>query len=617
MEEEKPQENNSLFRHEISYRETNYKPIGHQPSEKMCLSCVEYYKELYEKGLTKRLFIPHCSRHVMEASNMLNKEDFGTEEEYIEALTILDPVTWAFEEFGWEAYWYQEWFLSCTASLKIARMGRQSGKTASMIIATLHHLYTNAYSKAILVAPRENQISMFFDAVTELIEKSKNLRDSITRSTKNPARIEFKNGGTLKGFTLNPNQGESAAVTIRGQPADLIIVDEMDFMADKDLNVLFAIKASRPSVKIIAASTPSGARANFYKTCTSKDIGWKEFWFISQESPRFTQETEEFFRGTLPEEGYVKEVYADFSELSEGVFKKRCIESSLRDYNLEEEHAIGLGIYILGVDWNKSHGTHMCILQNTGEGLKLVRKIIIPEEEYLQTVSVEKIIELNAVWGFKYIFVDAGYGAVQVESLKLHGQRNPRSKMNKILRPIAMNRMIDIKDVTGTESRKPTKPLLVQATAKLLEDGLLILPMSEDIDTSSHIVPLVKQMRNYKVESYSIYGQPVYSKENEHTLVAYMLAVGGFYMEEGDVFKQPMRDNRVVGIEMSGPVTEMPKPSDFITEKQYRENKSRSDINRGAGIIKGKHTITKTWGNDKENREKGRGSPTDFRRKTF
>lgn len=701
------------FIHEVDYRARDYTPLGPQPSSSMCTRCVDYYKELYEKGLTDKPFIPNCKKHIMESIGILRKEDFQTEEEWMSTISVIDPITWAFEEFEWRPRWYQEWYLSCTSALKILRQGRRclgegtiiptkgrlkrvedvcpgdivydeygketevvevynngydhvteiivdgtivaratskhkflvlsvngytlecavadlipgdklltyskkskklvpvdftlkhckivchtydikvntttslyqlskgvithnSGKTNSMIIETLHFLFTTKNAKIIMVAPRETQVAAFFDEISRMIGVGKSVRDSIARYTKNPARLEFKNGSTILGFTLNPNQGEGASVTIRGQDAHLIVVDEMDFIADKDLDVLFAIKASHPECKIIAASTPSGSRGRFYQTCISKNIGWKEFWMIGQESPMFTEETDRFFKSTFSEIDYVKEVYADFGELGEGVFKKKAIEDSLQDYVLDDIMIEPNTTYILGVDWNKSNGTHMCILQHINNQLKLVRKLIIPEEEFLQSKSVDYIIELHSMWHFKYIFVDAGYGAVQVEQIKLYGSKHPRTKLDKILHPVSMNRQITVKDASGGENKKPAKAFLVQSTAKLLEDGNLVLPLSEDVESGSvKLMPLVQQLRNYKVESYSIYGQPVYSKTNEHTLIAYILAVGGYFLHEADLFKGPVRDARFVGIEVTGPQEPAVGNSitTILTQKQHEETK--------------------------------------------
>jgi hypothetical protein len=62
------------------------------------------------------------------------------------------------------------------------------------------------------------------------------------------------------------------------------------------------------------------------------------------------------------------------------------------------------------------------------------------------------------------------------------------------------------------------KEYIVQITKRMLENGKLILPKSQDTKTK-----LVGQMRNYVVEKVMENGQLKFSKGNVHTLEAMML----------------------------------------------------------------------------------------------
>lgn len=200
--------------------------------------------------------------------------------------------------------------------------------------------------------------------------------------------------------------------------------------------------------------------------------------------------------------------------------------------------------YIFGVDWNKSAGTHIVIVKWDGK-LTLVKKVVVSESEFIQTSSVSAIIQLNQEWRPKWIFVDRGYGSTQVELLKKHGMEFPASGLVYKLVDIAMNQHVTIKDpLTHKDIHKPAKPYLVQQTAKYLEDGFLIIPRSEDTNTVSkdYSMGLVQQMREFIVESYSVYNLPRYSQGNDHTLTAYILAVGGFVLKEGPLKELPIDD---------------------------------------------------------------------------
>jgi hypothetical protein len=293
----------------------------------------------------------------------------------------------------------------------------------------------------------------------------------------------------------------------------------------------------------MVSSTPKGWRKTFYRTCVNKNLGYKEFWWISAEKPDWSTETEAALREEFTEAAYTHEFNADFGELEEGVFKKKHIDKSLFKYETDSVGPSNDRKYILGVDWNKSAGNHMVIVEADGRHLKFIKKIITPESEFMQTTSVQNVIDLHAMWKFKYIFVDAGYGHVSCELLKKYGVENPGTRLAEIVHPIAMNQSIKIKSpVNGEEITKFSKQYIVDQTVKLLEDGCLVLPVSEDYGSrgeSKHDVGLIEQMRNYRVENYSVYNLPRYSQGADHTLTAYMLACGFWVFKEGPLRTLP------------------------------------------------------------------------------
>lgn len=540
-----------MYKPELDYASRKFQPFK-TPTWDMCGQCQSYYQGLYDKGLTQNPFPPSCEKHVLEKIKYLDPKDFDTTEEYEHAAYLLDPILWAKLEFGWDPRWYQEHMLSCTSKKKLYRCGRRLGKTEGLVVETLYEMTTRAGIDALMIAPYERQVTRFFDEVEKFLKKSVNLASSIHRYIKAPSRLELNNGSKILGFS-SAATGSSRSDKVRGQDASLIIIDEIDYLLDEDIDAIMAILASKPDCKVIAASTPAGWRRRFHQYCVNKDLGFKEFWFISAESPVWNDELETFFSnssGGRESATYIHEYLADFAEATEGVFKASHINGALEVYDMDilgpEEGAH----YILGVDWNKSAGTHMCIVSWHKGLLTLVKKIIIPEQEYTQTAAVDKIIALHKQWNFKHIYVDAGYGATQIELLRKHSMSDRSSGFDRILHGIAMNQHVELIDpLTGEKITKPAKPFIVQQTAKLLEDGRLVLPASEDTSLSGDhaVFGLVQQMRNYIVEGYSVLGLPRYSQGQDHTLTAYMLACGGFVISYGD-FKNVPYSRRVAGI---------------------------------------------------------------------
>jgi len=560
----------STYKPENNYLETNYTPVkGFQKD--LCTRCEEYYDGLFQAGITKNKFPPNCTKSAGNASLELDPADFDTLEEFQEAAVLLDPIAWAKMELDWEPRFYQEDMIYCTSQYKLNRLGRRSGKTEAMVVETLHHAVTNKNHSILIIAPYERQVTRFFDEMNKFIHLSVGLQGSLARYTKTPSLMQFNNGTKILGFSAGATSG-SGSDKIRGQDAHLIIIDEIDTLEDKDIDAVLAILASHKDCRLIASTTPRGWRRRFYTYVTDKDLGFKEFWFISAESPEWSQSTEDFFRGTTDPVTFTQEYLADFAELQEGVFKARCIDASIQDYETEGWHAKPNADYILGIDWNKSAGTHMVILEWFGNKLTLAKKIVVPETEYLQTESVDMIINLNKVWKFKYIFVDAGYGSVQVELLKKHALVEPSSLLDQKLYAISMNQHLKVTDpVTGEEVKRSAKHYLVEQTKKLLEDGFLVFPKAEDttMNAGSQNMGLIQQMRNFRVEGTSVYGLPRYSQGDEHTLTAYYLAVGGFYWKEGDLKGAPYV-RHIASVEVSDEINQEVHPSVIEREADQR-----------------------------------------------
>lgn len=531
---------------ERDYFSRSYEPIG-APFGDLCGHCKQYYKMLYEKGFSKTPFPPNCEGHILSTINKLSVEDFCDEEEYNDAVITLDPISWAQLKLGWNPRWYQEEVLSCTSQFRILRAGRRSGKSESMMVNALHHADTNSNHNIIVLAPYEGQVANLFDILHKLIDKApnKDLASSIVRDTKNPFRLEFSNGSKILGFSSG-SKTAARSDKIRGFDAHVIIVDEMDYIDDEDLDAVTAILASHKECQYWVASTPSGEHNKFFAYSVDKNHAFKEFWVIAHESPEYTEQTDAWFKNDYSLDKYQHEILADFGEQSQGVFLNSLVDRAIQDYKLKDTVSQAGGNYALGVDWNKTDGTHMVIIQDMGDHMfKLVKKIIIPKSEFTQVEAVDKIIELYHTWGLKGVYVDAGYGTMQIEALKKWSINNG-SFLHKRLTPFTMNQKIEVRDPgSGRIIKKDTKPFLVNIVAKQLEEGLLILPKEEDTVSISKDAQqgLVQQMRNFKIEGYSVHGLPKYSQGQDHTLTAYMVAIAGYILDYGDARKVQYTSN--------------------------------------------------------------------------
>lgn len=566
---------------EIDYKSRGYKSLDAAPYD-MCAHCEKYYEFLHKKGVTSNPFPPSCEKHVSNRLMYLNEDNFNSKEEFENAQVSLDPVTWAKINLGWEARWFQEFALSCTSKKKLYRWGRQIGKSMSMIVENLYEISTRSAITSLVIAPYERQVTKFFDETEKFILSSPFLNSSISRYIKSPSRLELLNGSKMLGFSSSPSSA-AGSEKIRGQTPDIIVFDEMDYLDDTDIDAIMAMLVSRPNCKILAASTPGGWVKKFFTYATNKNLGFKEFWFISAESPDYTDQTETFFAeqsGGKDSSEYVHEFLADWGEAEGGVFRSSDITACSESYDMNAIERHPEATYVLGVDWNKNAGVHMVIMEWMDGVLRMVRKYITPEQEYTQMKAVEDIIALNQKWNFKHIFVDRGYGELQVELLRKYATIDRSSRFDTKLHPVHMNQSIEIIDpITGQSVKRPAKPFIVQQTARLLQERAIKIPTSEDtaVTAKKQVQGLIQQMRNFVIEGYSVHGLPRYSQGQDHTLTAFMLACAGFYWKEGDLKSLPYA-TRIGGV----PIVNNP----LATVESNVHPDVKSELDKGHHLVK-------------------------------
>ncbi len=430
---------------------------------------------------------------------------------------------------------------NCSAQFKVARAGRRIGKTATIALYGLWFSLTHASKTVLVVAPFQAQVAKIFQEIDKFISMNSDLGKSVERRVNSPPikRI-FANGSMIIGFATGKNSGTNSD-QIRGQDANLILMDELDFQNDYEIETIMAIMFTDPECGIWASSTPKGWRRKFYQLCTDKEMGFKEFHYISKESVRHTMKAEKLARAITSENGYMHEYYAEFGEEASGVYRSDLVDQALQNYQLSKQRPKKSGNRVMGVDWNAHAGTHIVIVEWTGTHYKLVHKTIVPKSEFTQLTGVERIIQLDALWHCDHIYVDEGFGSTQIEHLKRTGKQFPKTGLTHKVKGIQMGRTVTIREpVYGGEIKKSTKQFMVELSAHQLEEGRIILPDEEDTQTviepnaaDQPNVGLVQQIRSFTVVRMSSSGAPIYSQEVDHTLVAWQLAILGFMMEYG------------------------------------------------------------------------------------
>ncbi|HRV02233.1 MAG TPA: terminase family protein [Mesotoga sp.] len=484
----------------------------------MCANCV--FRHVSEKGLD---FDVRC-RPIPKGGI---RELYGIDEGDDVAMMLFDPVYFAFD-LGFELRRFQREILTCTSKRKTLRISRQCGKTIAMGISALHYAFTNERKRVLIATPQDNQVKNIFDKMNSMIQSSELLRASITSKSSikgrfyssDPYEISFSNGSVISGFTTGFSSGKG----IRGQSADFIVIDEMDYMGVPDVEAVIAILSGNPDADLIASSTPSGDHSFFYMWCNSPQF--KELHAQYQSMEHYSERQDAEFKAMYTKEGYEREILALFTAQENGVFPNHFIDRAVKDYSYNVDN-LPQGIYTLGVDWNESFaGVHLALVRYDTELNRFVTYTdIVEPSRFTQPEAVRRIIELHKKYHFQKIVVDKGFGQMQVQSLYSIADSNPSLITEDQIVPVGFSDTIELlHPINGQKFEQMMKVFIVQTTSRYFERNLITLSSSDDIGNR-----LVKQLRSYKVEGTTDRG-PRYSKGYVHTLEAFILALYGMYL---------------------------------------------------------------------------------------
>ena len=446
-----------------------------------------------------------------------------------------DPVVWAKQFLGAELRVYQILILRDPGLRKVLRAGRRLGKTFSLAIMLLHYSYTHKDGRSLVIAPMKTQVELIYQEILRIASKNEVVTNSISRKVTSPQfMIQFSNGSTIRFFTSGMKSGGKSDVA-RGQEAHLIVLDEMDYMHADDLDALYAMlqktAEDQPDKVMIGASTPTGRRERFWEWCRSPRF--TEFWFPSYCNPYFSKEQEEEFREQYSPSGYRHEIEADWGEDSEGVYPRKFVDRAFvaPPWDYIPEITSARSFHTIGVDWDKyGAGTNIVVVETCAENYedhrfrgksRICYREEIPRSEYTLTKAVDRIIELNRAFNPKHIYVDRGYGEVQVELLKKYGVENPHSGLRDKVKGIGFGESIDVRDpYTKLMIKKEMKPFMVDNLRQFLEKERILIPESDE--------ELYMQLISYVVIRTTQTGRPVFEAAGsamDHAHDALMLAL--------------------------------------------------------------------------------------------
>lgn len=292
-----------------------------------------------------------------------------------------------------------------------------------------------------------------------------------------------------------------------------------------------------------------------------------------------------------------------FGEQSEGVYQASFVNAAQLDYEYKFMVREPDWTYCIGVDWNDVKvGTTIVVVgwNPKDEMFYIVDRKTVSREGWTLTEACQQIVNLNKVWRPAWIYVDRGYGAMQIEQLHKfgldaradpkRGPAHPDAAIASIAVAYDFASKIDIKDpFTGQPASKSAKPFLVENSMRRFEQGRIRYPSSDK--------QLTSELLGYIIERVTPSGIPVYKQGNErvgdHTLDALNLALIAFTLQISD-FCKPKYETRITFTGKLGDPTERQlkeivpglilKPEKGPTTYWDQIKAHRPDSNRGVEL---------------------------------
>jgi hypothetical protein len=451
---------------------------------------------------------------------------------------------------------YQVPVLACTAERKVDRMGRGLGKTLLGVIEELHKITTKKNYDVLILAPAKAQAQKWFDDILWQCENDPALSECIKNKKQQPFyKIEFHNASTLSIFTAGSSSGRDADV-IRSQSPRRVRLEEQDLLNEGDYKAVMPLLRRYKKTEFHGASTPTGARSQYWKMCTQFS-DYREFYAPIMLDPNWSEEMEEACRREArTDDVYRHEFLAEFGDLAQGVFKSYHVDKARSNYRYKQCKILPSMKYYMGVDWNgQGTGTRIRVIQYdpTTKMRKMVDAMSVEGPQTTTQDSLDRIKDTNRYWHCEGIYIDKGFGFVQAEMLQLIGKKSDNADDKHLMEvkvidfgaEIKTNKLVpnrgNSKYIDQDEEKRRTKPFMVEGAVMCIENGLFEFSDTDDL--------LDAQFRAYRVKTWSQHGfANTYDcgKEGDHDLDATMLALLGIELKYG-ITAQP-RERRLAQI---------------------------------------------------------------------
>jgi hypothetical protein len=207
-------------------------------------------------------------------------------------------------------------------------------------------------------------------------------------------------------------------------------------------------------------------------------------------------------------------------------------------------------------------------------------KQVVSREGWTQLSACHKIAEANRLWKPVSIYVDAGFGATQLEVLRkfgfdalsdpTRGPTHPDSALARNVKSYNFSSKVETRDLfTKQPMQKAAKPFLVESTVRRFEAGDIKVPETDE--------SLEAQLLGYIIDRITPTGNPVYkasASAGDHALDAMMLSIIAFVLEVTPIgkprFSHKMAFSGRIG-EMTDAIEQIAGPGDVVVKNTNKE----------------------------------------------
>jgi hypothetical protein len=238
---------------------------------------------------------------------------------------------------------FQTQFLRDQNKRIVVCSGRQIGKTTMAAAKAIHYATMNPNTTTLIISKALRQSMWMFDKIRDMLYANTALRLLIKiRHGTTRTKIEFKQPINSKIIALPPgNEGE----TIRGLTANLLIVDEANFIKPQIITSVLMPMITATDGTLIMISTPEYAEHPFMQAFThASEWGYTRYRFPSSIAPIPTPEARQKFlqeqQQQIPEEEYQREYLAILPDETNQLIATKHIHNCTQDYPLITEQDI-------------------------------------------------------------------------------------------------------------------------------------------------------------------------------------------------------------------------------------------------------------------------------------